>query len=306
MRGLIIFLAMWSLGCTLPAFEEIKEINKGVTPQNTFVDCIQVDTFCPCNSLEYTEKIGVVVLAGQSNYNMPSAYVADIPNGITTPPEMYIANVNSVTAIVEVYDPPTNATNNRQGINFGFEHNAGRVVAPYFDKIVFIKYGEGGVQLNEEGDRDFNVNSVGEAYDTTIARVNRALAEIETVFPVADLMMAGYIWVHGEADSQDLPGCPRANNYYQNLTDLKNSIRGTYDNRYGSGYVPPFVITEISSGVSPCKPVVNAAQIQVANEDINGHFVGTQDLTFEDGIHYDSQSGLKGGYSVGLKLIPTK
>ena len=109
---------------------------------------------------------------------------------------------------------------------------------------------------------------------TQVTSTLQARIELAYVLP--------YIWVHGEADDDELI---TGQNYEANLTAFINQYRTIIG-------IPtaPFIITERQVSGAAGNAAVRASQTNVAANDVNVFLIPTADLATSDGTHYTEES----------------
>ena len=171
------------------------------------------------------------------------------------------------------------------GTNTGYDNLAsnysiGSIVASERSKetcemVMLFKLTHGGAPLHQNSGRlDWNVNS-GELYQTFINEWNQFLSWAGS----RNVIIDDVIWVQGEADT----GAANASNYLANLTDLYGSVNSV------TGFGGAWTFVRLNEN----NTVYDQNGIQAVNaafDAIGGNIINTNNTTYCDGVHYDSQS----------------
>lgn len=166
--------------------------------------------------------------------------------------------------------------------------------------VYMIKRTKGGTSINiQSGDTKgcWNVDFTG---ITTQTSGNVLLEELYWYYQSAvtyatsigkTLNVKGILWHQGEGDY--LPQYA-ADNYYQNFKDVIYYIRNTI---VGNSILP-IVYGSISHTSAQYNATVEAAQFQIALEDVNAHCVNMAAGTLLDAYHFDATSSIYFGDQV--------
>lgn len=162
-------------------------------------------------------------------------------------------------------------------------------LSSYDDNYDFVKFSKNGSALFENNywQGDWSVDSESELLDTLLGRIDERIAEItiENKIPV----VAGFLWIQGEADSRS---AENAGSYEENLLNLIAEFRENYGENF------PFYIAELrtTSESFAYHEVVREAQHNIANAFDNVEIVDLSHLPVsKDGVHYTRDSYIEMG-----------
>ncbi len=172
---------------------------------------------------------------------------------------------------------------------FGPTFIFGQDIANYStnETVLILKYAVDGTDLYSRWRPPSSGGTQGDLYTDFIRVVPEALAKLEVVY--SDVEIAGMIWFQGSSDSNTEV---RATEYELNLTNFITDLRTEFN-------VPdmPFIIGDlkVDQSYATFGDVILNAQ---ANVDMNVPFTRsfpTQDLTFTDVVHYDTNGAVACG-----------
>ena len=175
------------------------------------------------------------------------------------------------------------------GATFGPEVSFGRAMADALpnDKIVLIKFSEGGTSLHN----DWKLDKPGGLYEQAARFVTSSLKTLSDNGESCEL--SGVIWLQGESDASLPPG-----EYQKLLTALIARCRTDL----GDDTVP-FVVVEVFDNHKRDK--VRAGQRATTQAVANTLFVSADHLvTSDNGTHFDAASQITLGQRIAAALIP--
>ncbi|HTJ79909.1 MAG TPA: sialate O-acetylesterase [Rariglobus sp.] len=168
---------------------------------------------------------------------------------------------------------------------FGPEVSFGRSMADYFKasgkKVALLQYAIGGTNLYAHWKGGGNATTAGDGnvYRDFQASVAHGMAELKKTHPGATIVLAGMIWMQGEADA-----FVGRTDYVPNLTAFIGDIRKTY------GSSLPFFIGQLSPSQTAIPKekleVVRKAQATVSSTVPHTYLVKTGELPTIDHLHF--------------------
>lgn len=178
---------------------------------------------------------------------------------------------------------------------FGPELSFGRTVADALtdENFAMIKYASGGSSLYEDW-----APSKGNDYKRFTARIKsgcKALTDAGHTYEIV-----GMVWVQGESDAAE--GRTTAQ-YQADLTGFIAKARSLY------GKDLPFFFNRLGTNQTNLSgepfTQISTAQENVAAEDSNAHLVHSDDLSMQDGVHFDVAGTLTLGQRLAKSYIAT-
>ena len=149
---------------------------------------------------------------------------------------------------------------------FGPEVGIALSLTNRFKKVIMVKFAVGGTSINRWQGNLFDI--------------------LKSLILERNKTMDVFFWMQGESDTIDIEKARSYNTSFASfLSKLKHDINTFVT---VSGLVRGFAFTHL----------VNDALIQVSNATVN-----TSDLTFGDGIHYDTESTIELGLRMGESFI---
>jgi hypothetical protein len=171
---------------------------------------------------------------------------------------------------------------------FGPTFTFGQYMADFSanESIAIIKYAVDGTDLYSRWRPPSSGGTQGDLYTGFVATVHDAMAKLSLRY---DAEIAGMIWFQGSSDS----GIEvRAMEYEQNLTHFIQDLRAEF-------HVPhmPFIIgkLKVNPSAMPYGAIVLQAQDNVDKNVSCTVSFPTQDLTFTDSVHYDTNGASASG-----------
>lgn len=242
-----------------------------------------------------TINIDVFIIAGQSNAKgsgtmnevAPENYVTNYPYAMMfTKEKPYLSWFDYRSYIFSCCPILTNT--------FSVEYPLGLKYKTLTHKVIFVKFAVNGTQLYQDaGVTDWNVNSVGEYYDSLKTTID--LFEAYALQFGYKYNYKGFIWLQGEADAAALV---KANAYQQNQIDIIDSLR-SYVN------VPNLPI--YTAQIYPSwtySTTVNNAKINIANSKENVDIVGYKNIEYKaDSIHMKTIGVFQIADSIYLQIL---
>lgn len=179
---------------------------------------------------------------------------------------------------------------------FGPELSFGKVMtsANPEDKILLIKCGWSGTNLQNDWRPPSAGGTTGVLYKNLVETVNNALAELD---PGIDYELSGMCWMQGESDACSIYP---AREYEDTLTAFINDVRKEFN-----APALPFIIAMIDdSDVWAEHAIVRQAEINVSRNVPNVGIFDTKDYD-TDGTHYRTQGILDMGVDFAKAFLTT-
>ena len=227
------------------------------------------------------EIVKVYFCGGQSNMQ-GRGLVSEIPVGQQGPFEDVIAFWR------EWSDWDSLQTGMGNADKFGPTYIFARDIADYTpdENVAILKYAVDGTDLYSRWRPPSSGGTTGDLYTDFIAKSHYALDKLSLYY---EPEIVGMVWFQGSSDSNIEA---RAFEYEYNLTNFINDIRTEFD-------VPeiPFIIGKLKvnpDGMAYGNTILKAQLGVDTNVDYTGGF-DTGDLTFSDGVHYDTNGVVASG-----------
>jgi len=284
--------------------------------------------FQSLNTALSAEPLKVYVIAGQSNashygrtYNAPPTLQLDLSEISYS---IWRRNRNSTPQISTTNGfIPMNFSRNPQ---IGIEASMAQTLIERDSNFAIIKVFQPGSNLHTDWDPSSDTDEEPsdengwKLYQTLIDEVNLRLNDLREIH--SEVSLEGLVWVQGESDRAN---DEQADFYGQRLTGLINAIRSNLkpnlkfyiteltfntdlyeDERFDGDGVNDFQ-TLCSNNTQICS-IYGAYtnknhQWQTSVNDPNVELVHTSDLSFQDSVHYDTQSYIDIGQRVARKII---
>lgn len=168
---------------------------------------------------------------------------------------------------------------------FGPEVSFGRTIADALpsDKIVIIKFSEGGTSLH----KDWKLDQPAGLYEQFLAFTQKSLKDLNDTYE-----LAGMVWHQGEADAS-----LKAGEYQKLLTAFIERVRKDLN-------APqlPFVVAEVFDNKE--RDAVRSAQRATTQAVAQTIFVPASDLTTNDhGTHFDTKSQITLGQRIARACL---
>lgn len=257
----------------------------------------------PARSVAHAEEpIRVYVFAGQSNMVGKDTLATDLPRiapsaMVPSPSVLFWGPIADFPTSWGPLRAPTEIVQPRTHQGFGPEIAAGPLLARMHpdSTTAIVKLAVSGTNLY----RDWSPNRPYGLYAQMIERVRSAIANLRSTRPSAQVRLAGFFWMQGEADSDRLK---QARSYGANLEAFVRAVR-----RDLRAPRLPFVfgrITDLrreSTAHFQYSDIVREGQGEVATKVANAYMVSTDALERSPAqrIHFSS----RGTYELGRSFV---
>lgn len=282
----------------------------GISEKTFFAVCCRMSIliliYCTFQSFAKTD-IPVILLSGQSNM---TGY-ADA-SGLTADQKKNIDNVKIFMDLV--WEGDASKLRKWLTLGTGFGSNANRIGPELFlgrilseampgKKIALIKSASGSTYLGKKEHwlpPSSNNGVGGDLYKRMMNTVDAAIKSFSIAFDTSQYTprWAGFVWLQGEFDAEDLN---LSNAYEKNLTNLINDIRSELN-------TPdlPIIIPMIDiQGQWTYHKIVRAANIEVVKKMKNVDTLDTKGFE-TDGTHYKAQGQVKIGTITAQRWLNMK
>ena len=223
-----------------------------------------------------TKKIGIIS-AGQSNIDGRNA-LSELPSYISNPiPNVHFLKSDSGT-FTDSYTVPA-----RWGFDTVVYHNLSQTAGK---EIYVMKKSMGGTSIDPTGATDYHWTADYEKLDNISYSL---LYEFEKVIrngveqSGTDFDIQAFLWHQGEGDRASHSSIA-SKNYYTNLTNVIDYIRGVVGNKR-----LPFVTGTVSHSSAEYDPQVEQALLDIASEDPYFYLVDLHDAELFDPYHFNAE-----------------